>query len=103
MPAVYEIKFLPSGETLPFYGSRGNYYELDDGTQIDVRAAPVWCDRCNEFAEGESIEILEEIDQQLRDIRDPASQLYRDTEDTTPRPDGRPRLRPHFTEILRQR
>jgi hypothetical protein len=103
MPAVYEIKFLPGGEILEFYGSRGDYYELADGTHVDVRSQPVWCRRCGKFTDGEEIELLEEIDQQIADIQDPTSELYRMTKDTFPTADGRPRFRPHFTDLLRQR
>jgi hypothetical protein len=103
MPAVYQITFLPSGETRVFCGSRGDYYEFDDGSQIDVRSTPVWCDRCHGFKDGESIESLEEIDQQLADLRDPRSELYRLTKDTFPTADKRPRFRPKYVKLLKQR
>ena len=103
MPAVYQIQFTPSGETQEYFGSRGDSYELEDGTHIDVRSQPVWCRRCGEFTDGESIERLDEIDQQIADLQDPRSELYRLTRDTLPTADGRPRLRPHFTKLLRQR
>jgi hypothetical protein len=103
MPGVYQIKFLPGGETREFYGSRGDYYEFDDGSHIDVRSGPVWCRRCNGFTDGESIEGLDEIERQLADLDDPASELYRFTEDTSPTADGRPRLRPLVTELLTKR
>jgi hypothetical protein len=77
MPAVYQIRFLPGGETQEFYGSRGDHYELADGTHIDLRSSPVWCRQCNEFTDGESIEALEEIDRQIADLRDPTSELFR--------------------------
>jgi hypothetical protein len=77
MPAVYQIRFLPGGETQEVYGSRGDHYELADGTHIDLRSSPVWCRQCNGFTDGESIEALEEIDRQIADLRDPTSELYR--------------------------
>ena len=76
MPPVYRIKLLPSGETREFYGSRGDYYELEDGTHIDVRSGPVWCRRCKDFMDGESIEGLEDLDRQIADLRDPTSDLF---------------------------
>ncbi len=62
MPAVYQIKFLPGGETEELYGSRGDHYELAKGTHIDLRSTPVWCHQCDGFTDGESIEALEEIE-----------------------------------------
>jgi hypothetical protein len=103
MPAVYDIKFLPSGEVRKFYGSRGDFYELEDGSHLDVRSGPVWCRRCRGFTDGESIESLAEIDGQIADLEDPESELFRVIVDTFPTPDGLPRLRPRFIEILRQR
>ena len=103
MPGVYEIRFLPSGRTREFYGSRGDYYEFEDGSHIDVSSGPVWCYRCHDFTDGESIESLETIDQQLADLQDPRSELYRSTKDTLLYNDGRPRFRPHYIDLLRQR
>src|ERR1700722_2688975 len=77
MPAVYQIRFLPGGQTEEFYGSRGDHYELPNGTHIDLRSSPVWCRRCNGFTDGEWIEALEEIDHQIADLRDPTSELCR--------------------------
>jgi hypothetical protein len=65
MPAVYQIRFVPGGETQAFCGSRGDCYELTNGTHIGLWSSPVWCRRCNEFLHGESIETLEEIDRQI--------------------------------------
>jgi hypothetical protein len=82
MPAVYQIRFLPGDEIREVYGSRGDYYELENGTQIDLRSSPVWCPRCNDFTDGESFDTLEEIDQQIADLRDPTSELFRFCQDT---------------------
>jgi hypothetical protein len=103
MPSVYQIKFLPGGESRKFYGSEGDSYVLEDDNRIDVLSLPVWCHLCHDFSEGEMIEGLEEIDRQPADLRDPESELYRLTIDTFPTDDGCPRLRPLFTESLRQR
>jgi hypothetical protein len=77
VPAVYQIRFHPGGEVREFYGSRGDYYGLEDGSQIEVRSGPVWCHRCGGFTHGESIEPPEEIDRQIADLRDPESELFR--------------------------
>ena len=81
MPAVCEIRFLPGGETRKFYGSRGDYYELEDGTHIDVISALVWCPRCGEFTDGEVIAGLAEIDHLLAELRDPSSETSRGLHD----------------------
>ncbi len=103
MPAVYEIKFLPSGEVQEFHGSRGDYYELSDGSRIDVRSVPVWCRRCGRVEDGEAIEGVDALDRQLADLEDPTSELYRLTRDTLPSPDGNPRFRPIFAQKLLRR
>jgi hypothetical protein len=77
MPSVYEIRFSPSGETREYFGSRGDYYELGDGSHVDVRSKPVWCHQCGEFTDGESIEGFDEIDRHLTELRDPTSDLSR--------------------------
>lgn len=76
MPAVYQIRFLPGGETQEFYGSRGDHYELPNGTHIDLRSSPVWCRQCNGFTNAEAVEALEEIDRQIGNLRDPKSELF---------------------------
>jgi hypothetical protein len=81
MSAFYEIKFQPEGTVVEFYGSEGNRYLLADGTFLRVNASPVWCRVCNEFAEGEIVEPLAEIDQQLADLRDENSLLYQIAQD----------------------
>jgi hypothetical protein len=40
MPSVYQIKFLPGGESRKFYGSDGDSYVLEDDTLIDVLSCP---------------------------------------------------------------
>src|SRR3954451_5521699 len=77
MPAVYEIKFLPSERVEFFAGSRGNYYEFEDGARLDMHTTAVWCRRCIKITHGEQIETLAEIDQQFADLRNPRSELYR--------------------------
>jgi hypothetical protein len=77
MPGMYEITFLPEGKKERYFGSRGHYYEFDDGGHLDVDTVPVWCRRCDKFRGGERIESLEEIDKKLADLDDPKSDLYR--------------------------
>jgi hypothetical protein len=82
MPSVYEIKFKSSGETREHVGSRGDYYDLGDGSHLNVSSRPVWCHLCDSFTDGESIEGLEEIDRQIADLRDPTSELFRFYQDS---------------------
>ena len=77
MPACYEFMFFPEGRVEQFGGSRGNYYEFADGTRLDMHTTPVWCHNCGKIAHGEMIETLEEMNQQLADLRNPRSELYR--------------------------
>jgi hypothetical protein len=101
MPALFEIRHLPQGTTLEFVGSRGNYYEFEDGSRIDVRSSPVWCRRCGDYTDGESIESLDEIDRQLADLVDPQSELYRITHWALSGPNGR--FRRHWIDLTNQR
>ena len=78
----------------------GTITNSDDGSHIDVMSGPVWCYRCHDFVGGESIESLETIEQQLADLQNPRSELYRLTKDTLPTADGRPRFRPHYIDLL---
>ena len=73
---MYEILVRPHGRAELFPGTRGNYYELDDGKHIDVETTPVWCRRCGDFRHGERIEPVAEIDRQLADLHNPRSKLY---------------------------
>jgi hypothetical protein len=77
VPAYYEIKFLPDGRVEEFAGSRGNYYEFDDGSRLDVEAVPAWCRRCGDIAHGERVEPLEKIDRHLAELQDPGSEFCR--------------------------
>ncbi len=101
MPAIYEIRYLPRGNTEEYYGSRGNYYEFDDGSHIEVRSRLVWCRRCGQYADGESIESLDEIDRQLADLEDPRSDLYRFTQKSLSKPGGG--FRRYWIELTKQR
>jgi hypothetical protein len=79
MPGLYRLSYYPDGPTHDLAGSRGNYYEFPDGTRLDMETTPAWCYQCNGISEGEEIMTLEEIDQKLADLGDPASELYRFT------------------------
>ena len=77
MPAFYQITFLPQGRVVEFAGCRGNYYEFDDGSHLDLHTTPAWCHPCGKITHGEELETLEDIDRQLADLRNPRSDLYR--------------------------
>ena len=75
---MYEIKFLPEGRVERFYGSRGNYYEFEDGSRLDMHTTPVWCRRCcGEVTHGERIESTQDIDRQIADLHDPSTFAYK--------------------------
>ena len=76
MAAYYEIKLRPEGTFIEFYGSEGNRYLLEDGTFLRINATPAWCRVCQKITEGEHIEPMAEIDQQLADLEDEKSRLY---------------------------
>src|SRR3954464_3841456 len=80
MPGFYEIRWLPDGRTEKFAGSRGNYYEFEDNSHLDMETTPVWCRRCGNVTHGEQIEPQAEIDKKLADLHDPNSELYRFTQ-----------------------
>jgi hypothetical protein len=79
MPGFYEIRWLPDGGTEKFAGSRGNYYEFEDGSRLDMETTPVWCRHCGKVMHGEEIESLADIDKNLADMNDPNSAVYRIT------------------------
>jgi hypothetical protein len=101
MPALYEIRYLPGGSTEEHCGSRGNYYEFDDGSRIELWSRPVWCRRCGHYTDGESIESLDEIDRHLADLEDPQSDLFRFTQESESEPGGG--FRRHWIELTKQR
>jgi hypothetical protein len=76
MPAMYDINF-SDGRGGKFFGTRGNYYEFADGTRLDMHSTPAWCHRCGAIANAERIESFAELEQQLADLHDPTSELYK--------------------------
>ena len=74
MPVMYEIAYLPEGRLADFAGSRGNYYEFEDGSHVDLQSTPVWCHRCGKVTHGESIKPLVEIAAMLSELLDPDSE-----------------------------
>src|SRR5688500_19585778 len=80
MPSMYKIRYQPQGKVERFYGSRGNYYEFEDGTHLDVHTNPAWCRACGGLTHGERIDSMAQIDQQIADLNDPSSELYRFTQ-----------------------
>ena len=105
MPRYYEITYLPGGRVEEFGGSRGNYYELADGTRLDLHPGPAWCRQCGGLSHGEEVEPLDEIDRRLAEMADPASDVYRwMMECTTAAQDGRgEQFRQRQVEKLRVR
>ncbi len=63
MPGMYEITLLPKKEVHRFYGTRGNYYQLPDGSKLDVHGSLVWCRQCQAFLEAEWLQSVPEIEQ----------------------------------------
>ena len=77
MPAVFTLTFSPSERVQKLYGSRGDWYEWEDGARLGVRSKPVYCHQCGDFTDGESIETVAEITQQIADLKNPQSDLFR--------------------------
>lgn len=78
MPALYRLTFLPDGSTRDFCGSRGNYYRLTDGSEIELRSWPVWCVRCGDVTHGERLESVEEIDRKIARLERLADEIRRE-------------------------
>lgn len=76
MPAMYEIEYMPEGRVERFFGSRGNYYEFEDGSRLDMHTTPVWCRQCGDFRHGEEIETIQDIDKRIADLHDPSAFAY---------------------------
>jgi hypothetical protein len=79
MPGFYEIRWLPSGRTEKFAGSRGNYYEFSESDRLDLHSEPGWCHHCGKVTHIENLSTVDELDKQIRDLNDPSSELYRMT------------------------
>ena len=77
MPAFY-IRFLPEGRIETFAGSRGNYYELEDGAHVDLLSEPVWCHCCGKISHGEQLQTLRQIDGELAKTERLAAEIRRD-------------------------
>ena len=70
VPGFYEIEFLPEGRTTTYAGSAGLHYLWPDGRRLDMRTVPVWCLQCDQVREGEQVEALAAIDDQVAGLRD---------------------------------
>jgi hypothetical protein len=77
MPATYTLTYLSTGHTVETWLLRGVYYELADGSAIDVTTRIAWCRKCREFTDGELIESPDEIRQQIKALRTPESAAYK--------------------------
>jgi len=105
MPGYYEIRWLPDGRTEKFAGSRGHYYEFSESDRLEFDAGPVWCHRCGTITHGESLSTIEEIDQQIRDLGDPSSELFSMTQNSllAEMGHGEEFRREQITELQRRR
>ena len=70
MPALYEITLLPEGKVHDFCGTRGNYYQLPDGSKLNVYGSPVWCRQCQAFSEAEWLQSIPELEQAVANYSD---------------------------------
>jgi hypothetical protein len=78
MPAKYEIAFLPNGPKLKFSGTRGNYYEFQDGRRLELHTDPVWCRNCKKVTHGEVIDSIEKIDDRIANLERLAAEIRRE-------------------------
>ena len=76
MPAFYEIRY-SDGRVEETFGIRGLYYEFPNGESLDVHTEIAWCKKCDTFADVEHLKTIPEIDQEIADLNDPTSDLYR--------------------------
>ncbi|TWU05850.1 hypothetical protein [Stieleria varia] len=73
MPACYIIRFADTGEETEWFGLRGYYYEFGDGSTLDLRPTMAWCVKCQDFVDAEWIASLQQIEDELVELRDPTS------------------------------
>ena len=73
MPATFEITYLRDGRTEETWLTRGLYYELENGQNLDVNTHIAWCSECKLFTDGELIQTPDEICNQIAELRDPSS------------------------------
>jgi hypothetical protein len=78
MSLFYDVIFQPENRVEGFCESRGNCYQLADGSRVAVQTTPVWCRRCGTVTDGEEVEPLDEIDRRLAELDDPSSEASRD-------------------------
>jgi len=80
MPGTYKITYLQTGCIEQFCLTRGIYYELEDGSTLDVDTHIVWCGSCRRFTDGEWIRTPDELRRQILELRDPQSLAYKVSE-----------------------
>lgn len=68
---------MPEGRVAEYAGSRGNYYEFEDGSTLEVLTTPVWCRRCGGITDGEEVESVEAIDRKIAELHDTTSTAYK--------------------------
>lgn len=76
MPGFYEVRYPGESPNAEYAGMRGNYYELPDGSHVDLSSRPCWCVTCNTVTDGEWVETLQELEDELKDLHDPNSELF---------------------------
>ena len=57
--AAFRIRLLPEDRAVELRLSRGNWYELEDGSRLPVATRPAWCAHCQRFVEAEYLPPLE--------------------------------------------
>lgn len=77
MPVAYEIEYQPANRVEQFVAAAGLYYQLGDGSRLEVETTPAWCRRCRRLVDGEKIEPLAEIEREYAALGDPLSTAYR--------------------------
>lgn len=76
MPGYYKVKYSNGSADSEYAGMRGNYYELPDGSHVEVTSCPCWCLNCGTVTDGEWIETIEELEQHLVDLNNSNSGAY---------------------------
>jgi hypothetical protein len=76
MPGFYDVKYTDGSPDAEYAGMLGNYYELPDGSHVDLSSCPCWCVNCNTVTDGEWIETPQELEKHLNDLHDPNSEFY---------------------------
>jgi len=66
MARVYEITYLRTGKTETFYCADGLFYKVGDNAYIRLRAQIAWCPNCGQFVDAETIDSIEDTENELK-------------------------------------